>query len=340
MENKTILKLGIYGSICLLNLIIACGGSDSNSMKTIYGIPGTVLQEEMKKSLKQLKPSGIILMGRNIETTEQTIKLTQDLRSTLGENLMICIDCEGGVVNRLKFIDQNKNTETKTPNVLTNMQSAEYFGELYKTDPKKAKQEIYTAAYTLGGFIKKLGITHNLAPIVDLSCDSLNKNQRSFSSNEEVVIGLAEEFIRAMFENGIVSVLKHLPGLHLLTNVDTHEGIARSTSSQEEIDEHLKMSSRLCGYIRKLGVKPCVMVNHGIYEGIHSKISASLDIQVYEYMSKILGEDVIFITDDLNMQGVSNHLDFFLKSVKKSKQTIWSMFCHELTEEKNTKNII
>ena len=59
------------------------------------------LGEKDKRLLELIKPSGIILFKRNIQTAEQVDRLIGETTGFLGYKPLISIDQEGGVVSRL-----------------------------------------------------------------------------------------------------------------------------------------------------------------------------------------------------------------------------------------------
>src|SRR5690606_33078341 len=71
--------------------------------------------------------------------------------------------------------------------------------------------ELYLKDYT---DLKKLGITTNFAPVVDILSASPNPLPgRIFSDSLSEVIRFARENIRAAKQAGITPVIKHFPGL-------------------------------------------------------------------------------------------------------------------------------
>ena len=68
------------------------------------GIPSPRLDSETIDLLEDLKPGGIILFRRNIESPDQVQRLTGELRDYCGESLHICIDQEGGRVVLISWV--------------------------------------------------------------------------------------------------------------------------------------------------------------------------------------------------------------------------------------------
>src|SRR5258708_16929245 len=67
----------------------------------VIGLPGPSLDHVTRNLLKTVRPGGIILFARNLKSPAQIYELNRELRSLLGRDLLICIDHEGGRVNRL-----------------------------------------------------------------------------------------------------------------------------------------------------------------------------------------------------------------------------------------------
>lgn len=316
----------------------------------IVGIYGSELTKEIKEKLLKINPTGIIFIGmnKNVVTTEQTKNLIHELKDLLGQNIIIAIDCEGGRVNTLKFIDsplmskqeieesldgaeQLGNTRKKVINPLLNIPSAKYFGDLYDENPEQAKKEIYDHFARVSKIMFELGITHNFAPVLDLNCLTLDKYERSYGNVALKIEDLTKSAVKAMIDNGIIPALKHFPGLHLVNDMDTHDGIAISDCNMQEIDQVFELYGRLCDFIRSFGKVPMVMLNHGVYNAIDKVKSVSANIDFFSSLHKKLGSDVIIITDDLDMKGVSGDLQNLIKKTK-NKGNTYLLFCHSLVE--------
>ena len=78
----------------------------------IVSISKTKLSRIEKKILKKYKPWGIILFSRNIVSSNQLIKLTQEIRKLMSDKKYpIMIDEEGGTVTRLADIIENSYSQ-------------------------------------------------------------------------------------------------------------------------------------------------------------------------------------------------------------------------------------
>ena len=195
----------------------------------MIGFRGTEINPKITKLIKEVKPGGLILMDydlpskgqipRNIVNPEQTKQLIKDLQLASDTPLLIAVDAEGGLVNRLKpkygFID---------------VPSAEKMGEGTPGDTKRIATE-------LAKQLKNLGFNTNLAPVVDVNVDeaspAIGALGRSFSSDPNLVIAHAREFINAHKQESIITVLKHFPG-HGSAGEDSHLELVDVTNTYQK----------------------------------------------------------------------------------------------------------
>ena len=57
--------------------------------------------------LGTLQPGGVILFQRNIEEAAQTHALLRDVQKAVSTPLFLCVDMEGGTVDRLRDVTGN-----------------------------------------------------------------------------------------------------------------------------------------------------------------------------------------------------------------------------------------
>src|SRR5215472_7901139 len=70
----------------------------------IFGFDGDALDDGLRRTLGTLQPGGVILFARNIESPKQTWKLLRDSQATTRIPMFLCVDLEGGTVDRLKKV--------------------------------------------------------------------------------------------------------------------------------------------------------------------------------------------------------------------------------------------
>ncbi len=178
----------------------------------ITGIKSTKLSLREKNFLRKYKPWGVILFTRNIKDIKQTKKLTLSIRKIFKDNKYpILIDQEGGRVNRLKNIISFENL------------TSEFFGKKFIDKPKEFnffyKLFIDKTSYLL----RSIGVNINTSPVLDLRMVGSSSiiGDRSFSNNPKIVSTIGDYCIKHYHNNGIGTVIKHIPG-HGLAKVDSH----------------------------------------------------------------------------------------------------------------------
>ena len=70
----------------------------------ILGYDGLAVDSKLRTTLSTLQPSGVILFARNIEEPRQTWRLLRDSQATTPVPMFLCVDLEGGTVDRLKKV--------------------------------------------------------------------------------------------------------------------------------------------------------------------------------------------------------------------------------------------
>src|SRR5438067_13197542 len=68
----------------------------------IVGFDGTEMSEHLRSLLTRIQPAGVILFARNIIAAQQTYKLLKDCQPCVSTRLFLCVDMEGGPVDRFR----------------------------------------------------------------------------------------------------------------------------------------------------------------------------------------------------------------------------------------------
>ena len=162
----------------------------------LIGLPGATVTDEDEANLRMIAPQGIILFSRNYQNIKQVQRLTQNIRSILGDDVIIAVDHEGGRV--VRFHDG-----------LPNLPSPHVLGK--NKNPEKIRKSTRETAYIL----HDLGVTLNLAPVLDVATPYTHSSmrERCFDNDPESVADLGTAFIEGMHEGGLKCAAKHFPGL-------------------------------------------------------------------------------------------------------------------------------
>lgn len=86
--------------------------------------------------------------------------------------------------------------------------------------------------------LKEIGVHHNFAPVLDISANNEAIKSRSYGSNKDSVISLANRFIKCTQKGGIIATAKHFPG-HGLVKGDTHKQSVYIDGILKEVDNYI-----------------------------------------------------------------------------------------------------
>ena len=178
----------------------------------IIGIKSFSLTVQEKDFLKRYKPWGVILFTRNIKNIKQTLKLTSSIRKIFNDKKYpILIDQEGGRVNRLRNLISFDNL------------TSEFFGDKYTKNFKEFKFYYKLFIDKTSYLLRSIGANINTSPVLDLRVKGASSiiGNRSFSADPKIVSKIGDYCIQYYHENGIGTVIKHIPG-HGLAKVDSH----------------------------------------------------------------------------------------------------------------------
>lgn len=262
------------------------------SSQIMIGFHGKSIQDTEFENTKKLIEDGIVhglvFFDRNISNKEQLYDFIQDIRTLKnGQELLLAIDEEGGLVSRL---GQAKG--------LVGIPTAE---EISKYPLQKARQFFLQRAI----FLRWLGFDINFAPVVDLDINQENKvifgNKRSYSSSANIVVQYAEQFIRAHRSNGVLTVIKHYPG-HGSSFIDSHTEFTDITETYQQ-DESIPYQKLIDKHL-----VDGIMIGHLFDENIDNKYPASLsEKHVSINLRGRLGFQGLVFTDDLQMGAINKY---------------------------------
>lgn len=246
----------------------------------IVGLSGPRLEPATAALLASLRPGGVILFGRNLESVEQLGELIAEIRRAAPEALLYS-DSEGGRVDRL----------------------APFVG------PAPAAQALAGAAAEvardagrwIGESLRRLGYDVDFAPVVDLD-RGMEENAldgRYFGRSAEEVTARGGAFLAGLHAAGIGGCLKHFPGLGP-SRGDTHFSAGLVEASARELAEDLAPFAALG---EEAGM---VMVAHATYPALDpEKRPASLSAPVAgRLLRERLGFTGVAVADDLEMNAL------------------------------------
>ncbi len=248
-----------------------------------FGFDGGELSSGSRSTLKALKPGGIILFARNIESPRQTHALLKAAQQEAEIPLFRCIDMEGGTVDRLKDV----------------------------IGPAPSVQEVVQAGHkpyyrehgqVIGSEVRALGFNVDFAPVLDLRFPaSLGVlGSRTASRDAKVTVRYAKEFLRGLKDVEVAGCGKHFPGLGE-GKLDSHQALPVVHKSWKALwDEDLLPYRELARQM------PFVMVAHCAFpEVTGDAVPASISKKwIGDVLRKKIGYKGLVVSDDLEMGGV------------------------------------
>src|SRR6266496_2017066 len=263
-------------------------GLNSNSAEyvgklLVVGFDGTEMSPRLFDLLTRLQPAGVILFARNIASAQQTHRLLKDCQSCVLEPLFMCVDLEGGKVDRFRKI----------------------------TGPAPAPAEVFDSGETrffrkhgeiIGRTCHALGFNVDFAPVLDLvfEASSTVMGSRSVSENPKDVIHYARQFLAGLAAAGVIGAGKHFPGLGE-GNLDSHLDLPVINKNFKRLWEQ-----DLVPYRAMKRELPMVLISHASYAAVtRDKLPASLSKKwITDVLRRKIGYRGLIVSDDLEMGGV------------------------------------
>lgn len=251
-------------------------------------IAGLELTAEERERLLHPSVSGVILFTRNFESVEQLARLVSTLRAVKSPRLLIAVDQEGGRVQRFR-------------SGFFSLPALQSIGQLYASSPEQALLSARDHGYLMASEILSVGIDISFAPVLDLDFGlSEVIGERAFSSNPDVIVQLAFEYIEGMHEAGMQATGKHYPG-HGSVKADSHVALPVDARDKSQIFEIDMLPFRQL-IKRNLDA---VMVSHVIYPAIDSLPAGFSRIWVNDILKQELQFKGMVFSDDITMQAAA-----------------------------------
>jgi beta-N-acetylhexosaminidase len=251
------------------------------------GIPGTELDTGTRRVIESVRPGGVVLFARNIDTAGELRALTHGLRTELAWRPLIAVDQEHGRVNRLRSVIGEAATIAEIKNS-GNVEQAEDFGR------------------ATGRWLHQFGIDIDLAPVLDLELfDAKTDNalrERCWGRTADEVSRWAGAFLEGLEREGVAACPKHFPGLGGAT-IDSHEKLPTIDRTRDQL-----LAEDIVPYRKLMRRLTAVMVGHGHYPAIDGKKPRPASLSkaiVTELLRNELGFDGLVLTDDMEMGAIS-----------------------------------
>jgi len=249
----------------------------------IVGIDGYALDQRSRSVLAHSAVVGVILFSRNFRDSRQLIGLCDEIRALRDPRLLICVDQEGGRVQRFR-------------SGFTALPPLGKLGRWYGSHPERALDLAYRHGRVMAAEVLGHGVDLSLAPVLDLKRGSAVIGDRAFSDDSTMVTALAGHYLAGMRDAGMKNCGKHFPG-HGSVCADTHHEIVVDARSREEMAADIAPFAELAGQLDS------VMPAHVCYSCMDDRPAGFSRAWIGEVLRRELGFGGIVISDDLDMSG-------------------------------------
>jgi beta-N-acetylhexosaminidase len=252
----------------------------------LLGVPANSADGQTS-TIERLAPGGVFLIGRSTAGVAATAVTTGAIQqrgtsASGGVGMFVATDQEGGQVQVL---------------------SGPGFSQIPSAKVQGGwKPEVLQAAATgWGQELRAAGVNVDLAPVADVLSPELGsanaaigRYDRAYGTDPEVVATHVLAFARGMGEAGVVSTVKHFPGLgRVRDNTDFSSGVVDEQTTA--IDPDLLPFSRAS----QAGT-PWMMVSSAIYSRIDAQQPASFSAAIITtLLREKIGYRGLVVSDDL-----------------------------------------
>lgn len=255
----------------------------------ICGCEGLNLSKREEDFLRQARPWGLILFGRNIETREQIKALTTQFREIVGRpDAPVLIDQEGGRVQRMKQPNWRKYPPGSA------------YANLYQSDAVAGLKATRLVYRLLAQDLAEVGVNVDCVPVLDVpqpgSHDIIGDRAYGVSPQQVALLGRAAS--QGLMDGGVLPVIKHIPG-HGRAFSDSHLELPVVDAPRDELDriDFVPFTA--------LSDLPMAMTAHVVYSAIDPDAPCTLSSAVIkDVIRKQIGFDGLLMSDDLSMKAL------------------------------------
>jgi beta-N-acetylhexosaminidase len=254
----------------------------------VIDVVGTALSEDDRRRLRHPAAGGVILFARNYENPEQLSNLTGEIERLREPALPICVDHEGGRVQRFR-------------EGFSAIPPMRELGRLWDRDRAAARETARAIAYIAGAELAAHGVDFSFAPVLDLDYGGSSViGDRALHFDPTAVGTLGACVVQGFADAGMGAVGKHFPG-HGYAEADSHVAVPRDERKFAEIAKKDLVPFRMTIEAGLAAVMPA----HVIYTQVDGEPAGYSKHWLQEVLRGKLGFKGIIFSDDLSMEGAS-----------------------------------
>jgi beta-N-acetylhexosaminidase len=249
---------------------------------------GLALTDDDRKRLTHRAVGGVILFAHNYDNPQQLEALTAEIASLRTPELFVCVDHEGGRVQRLR--------EGFTP-----IPPMRELGVLWDRDRDLGRRTAHAIAYIAASELAAHGVDFSFAPVLDLDYGGSSViGNRALHYDPNAVGLLAAEIVKGFAAGGMRAVGKHFPG-HGFATADSHVAVPRD---ERDLATIMKMDVAPYRAAIEAGLGG-IMPAHVIFPKADLEPAGYSKYWLQDVLRTKLKFDGLIFSDDLSMEGAS-----------------------------------
>jgi len=249
---------------------------------------GPALTEDDRRRLRHPAAGGVILFAHNYENPEQLLALTAEIAALRDPELPICVDHEGGRVQRFAL-------------GFTAIPPMRRLGVLWDRDREVARRAARAVGTVISAELGAHGVDFSFTPVLDLDYGaSAVIGHRAFHYDPNAVGMLAGQLIEGLSGGGMAAVGKHFPG-HGFAAADSHVAVPTDPRPAKEL-----FKKDLAPYRAAIQAGlAAVMPAHVIFPQADAEPAGYSKYWLQDVLRGRLGFGGLIFSDDLSMEGAS-----------------------------------
>jgi beta-N-acetylhexosaminidase len=251
----------------------------------ILDIAGLALTADDRRRLKHPLTGGLIFFARNWQDRRQLTELCAEIKS-IRQDLLICVDHEGGRVQRFKT------------DGFTHLPPMRALGELWMKDALTATDAATACGQVLASELRACGVDLSFAPVLDLDHGPSGViGDRAFHRDARVVAMLAKSVMHGLLNAGMAACGKHFPG-HGYVAADSHVDVPLDKRPLKTI-----LADDAAPYEWLSTSLQSVMPAHVVYPKVDARPAGFSERWLKDILRQQLGFTGAIFSDDLSMAG-------------------------------------
>ena len=251
-------------------------------------IVGPVLSDEDRERLRHPAAGAVILFSRNYESSEQLSILTDEIRKLREPELPVCVDHEGGRVQRFK-------------QGFTLIPPMRQLGKLWDRDRERGREAASAIGYIIASELGAHGLDFSFTPVLDLDYGGSSViGDRALHFDPTAVGALGACLVKGLAQGGVAAVAKHFPG-HGYAEADSHVAAPRDERPLAQIQKKDLLPYKA---VIEAGVA-AVMPAHVVYPQVDPEPAGYSRHWLQDILRGQLRFDGLIFSDDLSMEGAA-----------------------------------